>query len=118
MQTINPEVVAAAVGGDDLKGHAHQVADLGMGRKFGWINNQQDWADVYGLPKTNLFGVFGTTWYYKLDLPGVADFVAKYQAAYPDTQMKSPATCSTTATGRPVRCSKPSREAGRRTITP
>ncbi len=90
LQSINPDVVAAAVGGDDLKAMRTQVADLNMGDQFGWINNQQDWADVYGLPKTNLFGVFGTTWYYKLDLPGVADFVAKYQAAYPDTQMKVP----------------------------
>ena len=38
----------------------------------------------------NLFGVFGTTWYWKLDLPGVADFVARYQAAYPDTAMRVP----------------------------
>ena len=90
LQTVNPDVVAAAVGGDDLKALRTQVADLNMGEQFGWINNQQDWADVYGLPKTNLFGVFGTTWYYKLDLPGVADFVAKYQAAYPGTQMKVP----------------------------
>lgn len=90
VQQSNAKVIAAAVGGDDLKAMRTQVADLQMGDKYGWINNQQDWADVYGLPKTNLFGVFGTTWYYKLDLPGVAEFVAKYQEAYPDTQMKVP----------------------------
>lgn len=90
VQQANPDVIAAAVGGDDLKAMRTQVADLDMGDKYGWINNQQDWADVYGLPKSNLFGVFGTTWYYKLDLPGVAEFVAKYQEAYPDTQMKVP----------------------------
>ena len=61
-----------------------------MGQKYAWINNQQDWPDVYGLPKKNLFGVFGTTWYYKLDLPGVDDFVKKYQAMYPDTKMRVP----------------------------
>ena len=55
-----------------------------------WINNQQDWPDVYGLPLDNLFGVFGTTWYYKLDLPGVDDFVERYQARYPDTRMRVP----------------------------
>jgi branched-chain amino acid transport system substrate-binding protein len=61
-----------------------------MGQNPAWINNQQDWPDVYGLPLENLFGVFGTTWYYKLDLPGVVDFVARYQNMYPDTKMKVP----------------------------
>ena len=90
VQQATPDVVAAAVGGDDQKAMRQQVAQLGMGAKPGWINNQQDWPDVYGLPLDNLFGVFGTTWYWKLDLPGVADFVARYQAAYPDTAMRVP----------------------------
>jgi branched-chain amino acid transport system substrate-binding protein len=90
IQQANPAVVAAAVGGDDQKAMRQQVAQLGMGEKPAWINNQQDWPDVYGLPLDNLFGVFGTTWYYKLDLPGVAEFVQKYQAAYPDTAMRVP----------------------------
>ena len=90
VQQIGPDVVAAAVGGDDQKAMRTQVAQLGMGQAPAWINNQQDWPDVYGLPPDNLFGVFGTTWYYKLDLPGVADFVARYQAMYPDTSMRVP----------------------------
>ena len=67
-----------------------QVAQLGLGESMAWINNQQDWPDVYGLPLDNLFGVFGTTWYWKLDLPGVPEFVQRYQAAYPDTKMRVP----------------------------
>ncbi|MCP4306566.1 MAG: ABC transporter substrate-binding protein [bacterium] len=90
IQGAAPDVVAAAVGGDDQKALRQQVAQLGMGSKPAWINNQQDWPDVYGLPLDNLFGVFGTTWYYKLDLPGVAEFVQRYQAAYPDTKMRVP----------------------------
>jgi len=90
IQQAKPDVVAAAVGGDDQKAMRQQVAQLGMGGKPAWINNQQDWPDVYGLPLDNLFGVFGTTWYYKLDLPGVKEFVAKYQAMYPDTAMRVP----------------------------
>ncbi len=78
------------MGGDDQKALRQQVAQLGMGQKPAWINNQQDWPDVYGLPLDNLFGVFGTTWYYKLDLPGVADFVKRYQEMYPDTAMRVP----------------------------
>jgi len=90
IQQEKPDVVAAAIGGDDQKAMRQQVAQLGMGQSPAWINNQQDWPDVYGLPKENLFGVFGTTWYYKLDLPGVKEFVAKYQEMYPDTKMKVP----------------------------
>ncbi|MES0884612.1 ABC transporter substrate-binding protein [Roseibium sp. SCP14] len=90
IQQVNPDVVAAAVGGDDQIALRQQVAQLGMGSKPAWINNQQDWPDVYGLPLENLFGVFGTTWYYGLDLPGVKDFVARYQAMYPDTSMRVP----------------------------
>lgn len=90
VQQKNPKVVAAAVGGDDLKALRQQVGQLDMGSSYAWINNQQDWPDVYGLPLDNLFGVFGTTWYYNLDLPGVDEFVAKYQAMYPDTKMNVP----------------------------
>jgi branched-chain amino acid transport system substrate-binding protein len=90
IQQAKPAVVAAAIGGDDLVALRQQVAQLGMGHSPAWINNQQDWPDVYGLPIENLFGVFGTTWYYNLDLPGVKEFVAKYQAAYPDTSMRVP----------------------------
>ena len=85
-----PNVVAAAIGGDDQKAMRQQVAQLGMGDSPAWINNQQDWPDVYGLPIENLFGVFGTTWYYKLDLSGVDDFVKRYQTMYPDTKMRVP----------------------------
>ncbi len=90
IQQAGPSVVSAAVGGDDQKAMRQQVAQLGMGNKPAWINNQQDWPDVYGLPLDNLFGVFGTTWYYKLDLPGVTEFVQRYQAMYPDTRMRVP----------------------------
>jgi len=90
VQQAKPQVVAAAVGGDDQKAMRQQVAQLGLGGSMAWINNQQDWPDVYGLPLKNLFGVFGTTWYYNLDLPGVKEFVGRYQAAYPDTKMKVP----------------------------
>ena len=90
VQQAAPQVVAAAVGGDDQKAMRQQVSQSGLGESMAWINNQQDWPDVYGLPLENLFGVFGTTWYWKLDLPGVAEFVQRYQAAYPDTRMRVP----------------------------
>jgi branched-chain amino acid transport system substrate-binding protein len=90
LQQIKPEVVAAAVGGDDIKALRQQVVQLGLQKRMAWINNQQDWPDVYGLGPDQIFGVFGTTWYYRLDLPGVKEFVEKYQKAYPGVQIKVP----------------------------
>jgi branched-chain amino acid transport system substrate-binding protein len=81
IQQTKPDVVAAAIGGDDIKALRTQVAQLKLDNKPAWINNQQDWPDVWGQGAGSLFGVFGTTWYHKLDLPGVADFVKKWQAA-------------------------------------
>jgi len=89
-QQSSPDVIAAAVGGDDLKALRTQVSQMKLGEKYAWINNQQDWPDVYGLPRTDLFGVFGTTWYQGLDLPGVKEFVARYQKQNPDATIKTP----------------------------
>jgi branched-chain amino acid transport system substrate-binding protein len=71
-------VIAAAVGGDDVKALRAQVAQLKLDDKPAWINNQQDWPDIWGQPES-LFGVFGTNWYHKLALPGVAEFVDKWK---------------------------------------
>lgn len=90
IQQAQPDVVATAIGGDDQKVMRQQVAQLGLGEKPAWINNQQDWPDVYGLPLENLFGVFGTTWYWDLDRPGVKEFVARYQETYPDAPINVP----------------------------
>jgi branched-chain amino acid transport system substrate-binding protein len=82
VQQLKPDVVATAMGGDDNKALREQIAQLKLdeGGKPAWINNQQDWPDVWGAPQS-LFGVFGTTWYHKLDLPGIPEFVKKWQAA-------------------------------------
>jgi len=90
LQQIKPAVVAAAVGGDDQKAMRQQVVQAKLDRAFGWINNQQDWPDVYGLGPDAIFGIFGTTWYYRLDLPGVKEFVAKYQKTYPGMAIRVP----------------------------
>ena len=78
IQQMKPDVVAAAVGGDDIKALRQQVAQLKLDGKPAWINNQQDWPDIFGQPES-LFGVFGTTWYHKLQLPGVPEFVEKWK---------------------------------------
>jgi branched-chain amino acid transport system substrate-binding protein len=90
IQQIKPNVIAAAVGGDDIKALRQQVVQTKLDRAYAWINNQQDWPDVYGLGPDAVFGVFGTTWYYRLELPGVKEFVEKYQKTYPGVQIKVP----------------------------
>ena len=79
IQQLKPDVVATAIGGDDIKALRQQVTNLKLEGNIAWINNQQDWPDVWGAPDS-LFGVFGTTWYHKLKLPGVDDFVKRWQA--------------------------------------
>jgi branched-chain amino acid transport system substrate-binding protein len=93
VQQAKPDVVATAIGGDDIKALRTQVAQLKLDGKPAWINNQQDWPDVWGAPET-LFGVFGTTWYHKLKLPGVDDFVKRWQAIYKDGPIPVPGNVS------------------------
>jgi branched-chain amino acid transport system substrate-binding protein len=90
IQQIKPNVVAAAIGGDDIKALRQQVVQVKLNKSPAWINNQQDWPDVYGLGPDAIFGVFGTNWYYRLDLPGVKEFVAAYQTTYPGVQIRVP----------------------------
>lgn len=93
VQQAKPDVVATAIGGDDIKALRQQVSDLKLDEQSAWINNQQDWPDVWGAPDT-LFGVFGTTWYHKLQLPGVEDFVKRWQTAYPQSPIPVPGNVS------------------------
>lgn len=85
-----PDVVAAAFCGDYLKALRAQASHSGLREKPSWIFNQQDWPDIYGLPKGSLFGTFATCWYHKTDLPGVADFIRKYREAYPHERIRVP----------------------------
>jgi branched-chain amino acid transport system substrate-binding protein len=66
------------------------VVQVKLNKSMAWINNQQDWPDVYGLGPDAIFGVFGTTWYYRLDLPGVKEFVAAYQKQFPGMAIRVP----------------------------
>lgn len=90
LQQLKPHVVATAVGGDDIKALRQQVVQLRMNQSMAWINNQQDWPDVYGLGPDAIFGVFGTTWYWRLNLPGVKEFVTAYQKQFPGMAIRVP----------------------------
>ncbi|BBK43887.1 hypothetical protein STVA_39070 [Allostella vacuolata] len=93
VQQLKPDVVATAIGGDDIKALRQQITDLKLEGRTAWINNQQDWPDIWGAPDS-LFGVFGTTWYHKLKLPGVDEFVKRWQAAFPKSPIPVPGNVS------------------------
>ncbi|MGH7393604.1 MAG: ABC transporter substrate-binding protein [Candidatus Rokuibacteriota bacterium] len=90
VQQARPDVVAAAVGGDDFKVMRQEVVKMKLDARPAWLNNQQDWPDIYGLGLDAVFGVFATTWYHKLPLPGVEDLVRRYRARWPDTRIDVP----------------------------
>ena len=83
-------VVAAAIAGDDMKALQSQVQEMGLDGQPAWLNNQQNWPDIWLRGGRGLFGIFGTTWYHGLDLPGVRDFVDRYQKMYPDAPLPTP----------------------------
>jgi branched-chain amino acid transport system substrate-binding protein len=93
VQQAKPDVVAMAIGGDDMKALRQQISSLKLEEKTAWINNQQDWPDIWGAADT-LFGVFGTNWYHKLPLPGVDDFVARWKKAFPQSPIPVPGNVS------------------------
>ena len=93
IRQLQPDLVAAAIGGDDLKALSAQVIKQKMHVKPAWITSQQDWPDIWGAPE-RMFGVFGTTWYHKLKLPGVADFVRRWRAANGDGPIPVPGNVS------------------------
>lgn len=85
-----PDVVATAIGGDDYIPLRAQAVDMGLRRKPAWLNNQQDWPDHIAINEASLFGLFSTTWYHRLELPGVAEFVARYRQRWPDHAIAVP----------------------------
>jgi branched-chain amino acid transport system substrate-binding protein len=93
VQQAKPDVVAMAVGGDDMKALRQQISALKLEEKTAWVNNQQDWPDIWGAEDT-LFGVFGTNWYHLLPLPGVAEFVKRWQTTYPQSPIPVPGNVS------------------------
>lgn len=90
ISTLKPDVVATAIGGDDYIPLRAQAVDLGLHNKPAWLNNQQDWPDHFAINQASLFGVFGTTWYHGLDLPGVAEFVQRYKQRWRDATIDVP----------------------------
>lgn len=88
---LKPNVVSTTIGGESSQHLQDHVRELGQGRNPAWLSTQQDWPDVWlSGNRQELFGVFGTTWYHKFDLPGVPEFVARYRESYPSAPIPVP----------------------------
>ena len=90
LQQIKPDVVAAAVGGDDHKSMRQQVIQPGAAQEDGVDQQPAGLARRVRSRPRAMFGVFGTNWYCRLDLPGVKEFVAQYQKIYPGMAIQVP----------------------------
>ena len=88
-----PDVVAMAVGGDDMKVLRQQVSALKLEEKTAWINNQQDWPDIWGAADT-LFGVFGTTGIISCRCQASTTSSRAWKTAYPQSPIPVPGNVS------------------------
>lgn len=90
-QQIKPDVVAPAIGGDDFKALRQQIVDTGLHRKLVFSSTAvPDWPDAWPLGPEGVFGVFPTTWYHLLPLPGVPEFNQRYRQRWADAPQPVP----------------------------
>jgi len=94
IMAAKPGVVMTTVAGMDLTAFLEQVHEFGADKKIQFSFTLRDYPDVWAVGPDKNFGVFGITWYHKLDLPGVKDFVARYQKRWPDASIPVPENVS------------------------
>lgn len=91
IRKLKPNMVSTAIGGKSLQLLQGHVKKSGQGRNPAWLSTQQDWPDLWlSGKKQEMFGVFATTWYHKFKLPGVQEFIARYQKTHPDSPIAVP----------------------------
>jgi branched-chain amino acid transport system substrate-binding protein len=94
VMAAKPEVVMITVAGADLSALLEQAHEFGAEKKIPFCFTLRDYPDVWAVgPKKN-FGVFGITWYHKLDLPGVKEFISKYKKRWPNAAIPVPENVS------------------------
>ncbi len=94
VMAAKPDVVMTTVAGIDLTALTEQAHEFGADKQIHFCFTLRDFPDVWAVgPKKN-FGVFGVTWYHKLDLPGVKDFVARYKKRWPNAPIPVPENVS------------------------
>jgi branched-chain amino acid transport system substrate-binding protein len=79
-----PDVVAVAVGGRDLKVLRQQIYDVALHRGPTWLFLRQDCCDSGPDGTHASFGLYAANWHPRLKVPGVAEFVDRFRARWPD----------------------------------
>jgi branched-chain amino acid transport system substrate-binding protein len=90
VRAAKPEVVMMSVAGLDLAACSEQVKEFGMDKDMEWCFILRDLPDLWAIGADKNFGVFGLTWHYTLDVPGVKEFTERYQKRWPDAPIPVP----------------------------
>ena len=94
IQAANAEVVMVTVAGLDQVAFTEQAHEFGLDKKTAICFTLMDFPDIWAVGPGKYHGVFGITWHHKLDLPGVKDFVARYQKRWPNAPIPVPENVS------------------------
>jgi branched-chain amino acid transport system substrate-binding protein len=82
-RAANPDVLICLSAGDDLVNLLKQAVQFGMDKKAAIAGALQEMEVLEALPKAALLGWWTMEWYWdQPNVPHVADFVARYKAAY------------------------------------
>jgi branched-chain amino acid transport system substrate-binding protein len=90
IMAAKPDVVMMTVAGIDLSALSEQVHEFGADKKMQWCYILRDLPDLWAVGADKNFGVFGITWHYTLDCPGVKEFTERYKKRWPDAPIPVP----------------------------
>jgi len=94
IMAAKPEVVMTTVAGLDQIAFTEQAHDFGLDKSIPVCFTLMDFPDIWAVGPGKYYGVFGITWHHKLDLPGVKDFVARYEKRWPSAPIPVPENVS------------------------
>jgi branched-chain amino acid transport system substrate-binding protein len=90
IMAAKPDVVMMTVAGIDLSALSEQVHEFGADKTMHWCYILRDLPDLWAVGAEKNFGVFGITWHYNLDCPGVREFTARYKKRWPKAPIPVP----------------------------
>ncbi len=90
IKEANPHVAFAAIAAADMERLRSAIYQAGLSHRPTWISSQQNWPEIWRSRAKNTVGIFATNWYHKLALPGVPEFVQRYQEMWPDASTPVP----------------------------
>jgi branched-chain amino acid transport system substrate-binding protein len=78
-----PDIIMCTIGGLDRSAMFEQIRQFGMDKDFKWGFSLMDYGDAWSVGPEKALGIFACEWYHTIDVPGVKEFVAKYQKRWP-----------------------------------